>query len=67
MMDFSKKADKIPLPSRIFAVVFQFEEQAKTGKELSDAIAFLEAEKGKRFDPAVVKSFKKLLESKVEE
>lgn len=65
MLDFSKQADKISLPSRIFAVAFEFEEQARAGKELSDAIDFLEAEQGERFDPEVVKSFKKFLQSKV--
>lgn len=63
LLDFSKQADQIPLPSRIFAVVLEFEEQARTGKELSDVIDFLEAEQGGRFDPKVVKSFKRLLES----
>jgi response regulator RpfG family c-di-GMP phosphodiesterase len=67
LMDFSKEADKIPLASRIFAVVFEFEEQARSGKELSDVMDFLEAEQGERFDKDVVKSFKKLLESKAEE
>jgi HD-GYP domain-containing protein (c-di-GMP phosphodiesterase class II) len=67
MLDFSKQADKISLPSRIFAVVFEFEEQARAGKELSEVLDTLEAEKGKRFDPDVIKSFKKILESKVED
>jgi response regulator RpfG family c-di-GMP phosphodiesterase len=67
LMDFSKEADKIPLASRIFSVVLQFEEQTRSGKSMSEAMEYLKAEQGTHFDPDVVKSFKKLLESKVEE
>ncbi len=65
MLDFSKQGDKISLPSRIFAVAFEFEEQARAGKELNDVMDFLEAQQGQRFDPEVVKSFKKFLQSKL--
>lgn len=64
--NFSKKGEKIPLPSRIFAVVNSFDELVRTGEKIPDVIKFLEKEKGKKFDPKVVDSFKKVLLSKVE-
>ncbi len=60
---FSEKGDKIPLLSRIFAVVHSFEEQAKEGKSIKDALAYLNGEKGKKLDPDVIEGFKKLLKS----
>ena len=63
MDDFSKKGDKIPLLSRIFAVVNSFEELIYSGTKLSDAIKYLENEKGKKFDPKVVDNFKKVLKN----
>ncbi|MCK4232892.1 response regulator [candidate division WOR-3 bacterium] len=65
--DFSKKGKDIPILSRIFSVVYNFEELAKEGKNVSDVIKFLDKEKGKKFDPEIVENFKKVLESKIEE
>ncbi len=59
--DFSKKGEKIPLMSRIFAVVNTFDELARTGKKIQDVISILDKSKGKQFDPIVVDAFKKVL------
>ncbi len=64
--DFSKKGEKIPLLSRIFSVINNFDELARKDKDISEVIKFLDKEKGKKFDPKVVESFKKVLKSKVE-
>jgi len=61
--DFSKKGEKIPILSRIFAVVNSFDELARTGKKIQDVISILDKNKGKKFDPKVVDSFKKVLQS----
>jgi response regulator RpfG family c-di-GMP phosphodiesterase len=63
---FSKKGDKVPLISRIFAVVNSFDKYARKEKDISAAMEYLEKEKGKQFDPEVVDSFKKILGSKTE-
>jgi len=62
--DFSKKGEKIPITSRIFSVVNNFDESAREGINIGDVIKKLEKEK--KFDPVVVDNFKKILQSKVE-
>jgi response regulator RpfG family c-di-GMP phosphodiesterase len=64
--NFSDKGEKLPLLSRIFSVVYNFDEHARQGESVSEVLQYLEKEKGKKFDPKVVESFKKVLESQIE-
>ena len=64
--------EQIPLPARMFAVVDVFdavtsERPYRHPMPVADAVALLESESGRHFDPAVVEAFLPLVQGRSEQ